>query len=251
MALILSTWACQGKASKVSPTLSTEELVIAQLKSVYQRQTRNAIIAQTQESQRGLRIPTPDQLPQQPDQFGEPTTFVTQTVADTPDSLLPSPTLQPATLTSANTLFPTGTATLMPTATVTLTPILTLTPTFTSTPNVILTPIFDWSGSWTAYFDLEVGSALSAPLTLTVSGNTITGSETFGNSTMTFTGTLSTDRRIVMCTWSNPPASGYFIWRMLNQNQFVGNTDDAFAYCGSRNGVAMPVPCFSLGEVEE
>lgn len=228
-------------------------MIIAQLKSAYQRQTRDAILAQTQESQRGFRTPTPDLQTQQPDQPDEPTTLLTQIMTETPVSLQPSSTLPLATLTPTNTLFPTATTTMMPTANNTLTPIFTLTPTLTQTVNFTQTsmPVMNWSGSWSAYFGLEIGSPLSAPLTLTVSGNSITGTETWGNSTMTFTGTVSADRRTVMGTWSNPPASGFFTWHMLNQNQFVGNTDDAFAYCGSRNGAAMPAPCFSLSEIEE
>ncbi len=131
-----------------------------------------------------------------------------------------------------------------PTATTgsTLAPTSTPTPTQTSIPTEVFTP-FDWTGQWTAFFGEDGGLLFRATLVVSREGNTITGI----HSTQIFTGTLSADGMTVSGTWVNPPATGTFSWRIIDDNQFCGNMDVDLAYCAARRGASRPAPCFCLG----
>lgn len=139
---------------------------------------------------------------------------------------------------AASTAVPTAGDTLISTNVLPLTdtPVPTATPVPTETD--IFTPV-DWTGNWTAFFGDEGGLLFRATLIVSREGNTITGV----HSTQIFTGTLSEDGLSVSGTWVNPPSSGTFSWTIVSDNQFCGNTDGAFAYCGARNGAPRPDPC--------
>jgi hypothetical protein len=94
------------------------------------------------------------------------------------------------------------------------------------------------------YFGMEIGSVYQTEIEITVDGNQVTGLATFMGSVTTFTGSFLDDFRLVTGTWSSRPASGNFTWYLVGDHQFIGNRDNAFAYCGSRNGALMPEPCF-------
>lgn len=108
----------------------------------------------------------------------------------------------------------------------------------TPTQEDIFTPV-EWTGNWTAFYGDEGGLLFRATLVVSRDGNTITGV----HSTQIFTGTLSEDGQTVSGTWVNPPSSGTFSWTIVGENQFCGNTDRVFAYCGARGGASRPDPC--------
>jgi hypothetical protein len=146
------------------------------------------------------------------------------------------------TATPTYTTTATMTHTATPTTTTTVAPSITSTSTSTSTstPN----PGMIWSGQWTGYFGMEIGSVYETDIVITVVGNQVSGVATFKGSPTTFDGSFSDDFRLVTGSWSARPAWGNFTWYLVGDNQFVGNRDNAFAYCGSRNGAPMPEPCF-------
>lgn len=123
------------------------------------------------------------------------------------------------------------------------------TPEPTSTPETaqedIFTPV-EWTGNWTAFYGDEGGLLFRATLVVSRNGNTITGV----HSTQIFTGTLSEDGQTVSGTWVNPPSTGTFSWTIVGENQFCGNTDRAFAYCGARGGASRPDPCLCREPVQ-
>ena len=177
----------------------------------------------------------------------------TNTPSPTPETALTlmSPT-QGTTETTANTpadqVTPTSTATTMIDPAVTPTPTNTSVPEPlpTSTPSEeIITP-FDWTGQWTAFFGDEGGLLFRATLVISREGNTITGV----HGTQIFTGALSEDGLSMIGTWVNPPTSGDFGWYIVGENQFCGNTEGAFAYCGARYGAVRPDPCRCVRPLE-
>jgi hypothetical protein len=182
-------------------------------------------------------------------------------VMDTPtitNTLTPEPSLtainptQTSMETSVNTS--SGQVTSTSTATTVIDPAVISTPTNTSVPEVlptstpseeIFTP-FDWTGQWTAFFGDEGGILFRATLVISREGNTIIGV----HGTQIFTGALSEDGLSVIGTWVNSPTSGEFGWTIVGENQFCGNTEGAFAYCGARYGASRPDPCRCLQPVE-
>jgi hypothetical protein len=116
------------------------------------------------------------------------------------------------------------------------------------TPPPTPTPTFDWTGNWTS-FTGEVGGPFdSNPLSITIDGNSLTGILSLpGGDTITLSGTLSSDFLSVSGTWTGPGPDGTFSWVSLGPNQFQGQANngvDDFAWCGSRNGAGLPMPCF-------
>jgi len=245
--------ACRNRGS--DSDLSSDQQAAVQTRIAYQQATNQAIIRQTQ----GITSPQDPTLEilfnfgtQDPDvtstavaaTAGSPPTQTSQAATQAPYPTFPVVSTSDATASStADTQNPTDPATTsMPTVTVTdmLTPTITptdmLTPTVT--PTYIVAPI-DWTGRWTAFFGDEGGLLFRATLILTREGNTIIGE----HSTQIFTGTLSPDGRSVSGTFVNPPQTGSFYWRVVDENQFCGNTEQAFAYCAARNGAVRPTPC--------
>lgn len=147
-----------------------------------------------------------------------------------------------STVLPTNTLDSIATFTSTVLATSTFTPTATFTPTLSSTPTP--NPGLIWEGAWTGYFGQEIGSIYETVIIITVTGNQVVALADFRGSITTFTGTFTDDFRLLTGTWSCPPAGGNFTWSLKGDNQFVGNRDNVFAYCGSRNGESMPEPCF-------
>ncbi len=115
----------------------------------------------------------------------------------------------------------------------------------TPTTENIFTPV-EWTGNWTAFYGDKGGLLFRAMLVVTRDSNTITGV----HSTQIFTGILSEDGQTVSGTWVNPPSTGTFSWTIVGENQFCGNTDRAFAYCGARGGASRPDPCLCREPVQ-
>jgi hypothetical protein len=112
------------------------------------------------------------------------------------------------------------------------------------------TPMFSWEGSWTIF-----GISTEYIMTLTQSGNTISGSFNDGDSEIIISGVVSLDHSFVSGEWEDSDHSygifsGPFEWKQINANQFIGNlefnnsTEGAAAWCGARNGASQPDPCF-------
>jgi hypothetical protein len=114
----------------------------------------------------------------------------------------------------------------------------TSTPTFTPTPTIV------WEGNWTIWFGPAPFTQCS--MHLTRSGSTIDGTYDCGSFTGTVHGTISADLTKVSGTWSNNvPQSGDFDWMMKkNTNQFIGNYDSTWDWCGAKNGASQPSPCY-------
>jgi hypothetical protein len=167
-----------------------------------------------------------------------PTETMTQTQVKT----------QTNTFTLTSSQFFTSTAQALPDISSTPTPTSSFTPTASFTPTITNTPTPNpgkvWEGNWTGYFGMELQSVYETSLTISVTGNQVLGSAIFQGGVTTFDGTFSDDYHLVVGTWSCPPAGGNFTWLLLEKNQFTGNRDNLFAYCGSRNGDPMPEPCF-------
>lgn len=120
------------------------------------------------------------------------------------------------------------------------------TPPPTPTPTYTPTPIAYWAGSWSLYVEPLAGTY---PLSLTQSGQSVSGSFVIGADTINISGTVSADGKTVTGTWTNTTSSvsGSFVWQLkTNTNQFVGNFEDSgttYGWCGYRSGASMPSPC--------
>jgi hypothetical protein len=224
--------------------LNTQQAAVTQTDSRAQTATKAAANTQTQtfalQTEQNTGTPTPTSSPQA--MFSATATSTnTPLGATSPTATATSapPGVSTATLDSSDptTVEPTSTApvddTLVPTEVLTTTP--------DADETEIVTPV-DWTGNWTAFFGDEGGLLFRATLIVTRTGNTIIGM----HSTQKFTGILSEDGLTVVGTWENPPLNGSFSWTIVDQNQFCGNTEKAFAYCAARSGATRPEPCFCL-----
>jgi len=130
----------------------------------------------------------------------------------------------------------------LPVATQPPTPNPTNTPTATETQYI-------WDGSWTGYIDTDAdGVAEPCSMSLSRSGLNLTGSyDCGGGISGTVIGTLSSNLRNASGTWTNSAAlTGPFDWQRKtnNTNQFIGNYDGTWAWCGARSGASQPSPCY-------
>jgi hypothetical protein len=119
------------------------------------------------------------------------------------------------------------------------------TPTQPSTPVPTQTPkpIWDWNGTWTMWWGNN-----TYVVTLTMSGNKISGSFGEGVQMIVIDGTLSNGGQNVSGTWVYPQGEGdgNFEWQLKggNPNQFVGNNNFGVApWCGVKSGASKPDPC--------
>jgi len=74
----------------------------------------------------------------------------------------------------------------------------------------------------------------------------VTGSFSLDTITIYLNGSLSADFMTLTGTWSqvSPPDSGLFVFKMIGNNQFVGNEGSgAHEWCGYRAGAGFPSPC--------
>lgn len=125
-------------------------------------------------------------------------------------------------------------------------PLATQPPTPTNTATA--TASFDYNGTWNTYIG-------PAPLklrvvTLSRSGNTVTGGYTYPGGSVYITGTLSGGGQTLTGTWDDDSTGagvdGNFVWQIKagNLNQFVGNYGGgAGEWCGARSGASTPDPC--------
>lgn len=113
----------------------------------------------------------------------------------------------------------------------------TPTPTFTPTPSYV------WDGDWKIW--VESGGLTQCSMHINRSGLSIDGTYDCGAWTGTISGTLSADLSYASGTWTNDvPQNGSFEWqRKKNANQFIGNYNGSYAWCGARAGASQPSPC--------
>ncbi len=106
-----------------------------------------------------------------------------------------------------------------------------------------------WDGEWLSRAVNEY-TTLSCAISLTTSGKAINGNFDCaeGFITGTLTGTISEDLLSVSGTLQssiddNPET---FEWHRNTDNigQFVGNHDGTYEWCGAREGIPLPDPCF-------
>lgn len=113
----------------------------------------------------------------------------------------------------------------------------------TPTPTLTPTSVYVWEGNWKVSPE---GATSTCDMSLNVSGNNVTGTYTCPLYSGTVTGTLSADYRTLTGTWDTGGSSGPFVWERKtgNTNQFVGNYNATFYWCGARSGASQPSPCF-------
>jgi len=140
-----------------------------------------------------------------------------------------SSTPQIATLTRTHT----STSTLTTTATTTK----TATPTLTSTLQT------GWEGEWIAYLEQSDGTYRSGVLTVTISGDSVTGVFDNAGVTMNLEGFMQTDGITVSGDYTLPGASGWFKWVIQENTYIIGNIDNEWAFCAAREGSPQPDPC--------
>lgn len=93
-----------------------------------------------------------------------------------------------------------------------------------------------WYGTWTTNCD----SATCGDMTLTQIGDTVSG--TYAGGEGSISGTVSGTE--LSGTWTRSGASGPFKFFMTgNGQQFQGNYNTSFGWCGYRSGSSLPSPC--------
>lgn len=119
------------------------------------------------------------------------------------------------------------------------TPLSNTTP--TSSPTSGPATGYNWTGTWTTSQGLPGAAHETLMVTLVQTNLTVTGSIEGG---IDLSGTLSADGLTLTGTWSNPPHTGQFAFKLINMNQFIGNTHDyAYEWCGFRENAGVPSPC--------
>ena len=122
----------------------------------------------------------------------------------------------------------------------------TLSPTSTVTPSYTSTTQTGWSGDWTVFWQQADGGFLSGLMSVSVDGSDVTASVSVGEGQYNFKGILNENLMTVVGSWSGSLESGNFYWRTLGLDQFSGNLDRQFGFCGSRVGSNLLEPCLEV-----
>ncbi len=110
------------------------------------------------------------------------------------------------------------------------------------------TPSRDWTGAWSAWVEGESSGEpfyVAATMSIHVSGDNFTGTLTIMSQTVDINGYLNADRSVASGTWTSPSDSGPFVFYWVDETQFRGNYDGTLGWCGAREGVVQPNPCFA------
>lgn len=169
----------------------------------------------------------------------------------------PVPTSQTA---STNTPVPTNTAiatitpvptnttisTDAPTGTFTATATATKTATATATATQTLAPTLQtgWAGEWNVFWQLDDQTYVEGTLSIEVVGTDLTASGLLDGNEYSFTGRIIYNGKTSVGKWTSALSSGSFIWIDVGEGQFGGNRDQNFGFCGAREGIKAPQPCF-------
>jgi hypothetical protein len=120
----------------------------------------------------------------------------------------------------------------------------TIAPTPTATPAPTSTPQTIWEGEWTAYFEQSNGLYQSGLLTVTLDNEGfIVASAVIGGFNYNFKGNLNADQTAVNGLWTSSSISGKFYWVLAGDEQFGGNINTLYGFCGARVGLEQPFPC--------
>lgn len=162
-----------------------------------------------------------------------------QTPTSSPVVLNPTATKKSATPQAAtSTLAATQTRTPTPTLTATATP--TKTATLTQTPTLQI----GWAGDWMVFWQLENQTYIEGTISIEVIGTDFTASGTLDGIDYSFTGRVIQDGEVAFGNWTSSTSNGNFIWTEVANGQFGGSRDLVFGFCGVRDGVDPPEPCY-------
>ena len=143
-----------------------------------------------------------------------------------------------STPTQTKTATPTQTAT--PTLTQTATPTLTRTATPTSTQ----AQQTGWAGEWKVFWQLENQAYIEGTISIEVVGTDFTASGTVDGVDYVFNGRIVDQGLTAFGNWTSPSGNGKFIWNAVTEGQFGGSRDLYFGFCGARQGIIQPEPCY-------
>jgi len=236
--------ACQP-GNNQSASLSPEELAYLETKKAFVDQTRQAILLQTQgrfqpTAKATLAILDEPSAVSPPIEVAATSALPLPTASATP-TLVPFFT-EPPRDTATLEPIPTDTPIAEPTLEATPTPGFTFQPLPTATPN----PNLDWSGEWMILTDIETQTGTTFLLILQTDGNQVFGDVILDEITTSYIGDMSLNRLTLSGMWFREAESGYFVWHLINENQFTGTNDSVTAFCGARNGAKIPMACFQL-----
>ena len=77
-----------------------------------------------------------------------------------------------------------------------------------------------------------------------VIGTEFTANSTLGVAAYFFTVRVIQDGEVAFGSWTSATNNGGFIWNDLGEGQFGGSRDLYFGFCGAREGVDPPEPCY-------
>lgn len=169
----------------------------------------------------------------------QPTMVVTNTQG------LPIIVTQTRAATQPNLPVSTATSTKKPatsTAMATTQPSNTPTPTKTQTPTVTLPT--GWAGEWKVFWQMDNNNYVDGTITVVVAGTNFTANGTLGGVDYTFLGSIIEQGLTAFGDWTSPTSTGNFIWTDIGAGQFGGSRDTYYGFCGARNSVIPPNPCY-------
>lgn len=164
------------------------------------------------------------------------------TQLETPTPITPTPTSPSYPISDQGTSTPTSTQESYPvdeaSTPATFTP--TVMPSQTSTTQD------GWGGEWIVFWEQLDGSYLSGLMTVKIENTELTASVSIGEENYSFEGVLNDGLVTTVGSWYALGESGYFYWRSVSSDQFVGNLDRQFGFCGSRGDASIPEPCIKI-----
>ncbi len=242
--LILILTSCAGNAANAP--LSPEQQAYAQTQFVQQAGTSAAAFAHTAQPNAEVSQGAPtetaptaaNQIPgAQPTQPNQPTQPTHAAATRTASASLPTAQPTPG---SPQPVNPTNTRASAPTPT----PTQPAAPSPTNTPSPTATQPSGWQGDWNISFQKEDGTYLSGQISVTMNGSDLTAEGLIDGIRYQFTGRLIYNNLLMIGTWSSPLTSGSFNWILFGPDQFVGNRDLWYGFCGARQGSNPPNPCY-------
>lgn len=242
--LILILTSCAGNAANAP--LSPEQQAYAQTQFVQQAGTSAAAFAHTAQPNAEVSQGAPtetaptaaNQIPgAQPTQPNQPTQPTHAAATRTASASLPTAQPTPG---SPQPVNPTNTRASAPTPT----PTQPAAPSPTNTPSPTATQPSGWQGDWNISFQKEDGTYLSGQISVTMNDSDLTAEGLINGIRYQFTGRLIYDNQHMMGTWSSPQTSGSFNWTLVGPNQFAGDRDLWYGFCGARQGSNLPTPCY-------
>ena len=120
----------------------------------------------------------------------------------------------------------------------------TTTPTKTATLTPSPTMQTGWAGNWNVFWQLDNNNYVEGTITVEVAGTDFTASGTVGGVEYFFEGNIIDQGLSAFGNWTSLSSSGNFIWTTVGAGQFGGSRDTYFGFCGARNGVFPPNPCY-------